>query len=415
MIAEKGSTDSFLSDREAKNLIKKVFQKVDLTDKRVLIIIPDHTRTAPIGLLFRAIYDEIGEKVKKIDYIIALGTHRPLSDEEINRRVDISEEERKTDYSSVDFYNHKWDDPDSLRSIGTIISDEIKEISNGLMEEDIEVKINKIIYDYDQLVVIGPVFPHEVAGFSGGNKYFFPGISGPEITNFFHWLGAVITNLKIIGRKYTPVREVLDRAVSFIDIPTLCFSLVMKGEKLSGLYIGFPEESWSKAVDLSFQVNIVYKRKQFHSVLSMAPPMYDDLWTGAKAMYKLEPVVADGGTLTIYAPHIKEVSFTHGNLIDKVGYHVRDYFLKQKEKFEWTPGTIKAHSTHVKGIGNYENGREEPRINVVLATGIPEKRCRKINLGYKNPDEINPSKWENREEEGILLVRNAGEVLYRFR
>jgi nickel-dependent lactate racemase len=415
MIAEKGSTDSFLSDREAKNLIKKVFQKVDLTDKRVLIIIPDHTRTAPIGLFFRAIYDEIGEKVKKIDYIIALGTHRLLSDEEINRRVDISEEERKTDYSSVDFHNHKWDDPDSLRSIGTIISDEIKEISNGLMEEDIEVKINKIIYDYDQLVVIGPVFPHEVAGFSGGNKYFFPGISGPEITNFFHWLGAVITNLKIIGRKYTPVREVLDRAASFIDVPTLCFSLVMKGEKLNGLYIGSIEESWSKAVDLSSQVNIVYKRKQFHSVLSMATPMYDDLWTGAKAMYKLEPVVADGGTIIIYAPHIKEVSFTHGNLIDKVGYHARDYFLKQRDRFEWVPGTIKAHSTHVKGAGTYKNGKEEPRINVVLATSIPEERCKRINLGYMNPDEINPSKWENREEEGILLVRNAGEVLYRLK
>jgi len=415
MVAGKGLKDGFLSDDEVRDLTKKVFGKIDLTNKKVLVIIPDHTRTAPIELFFRTMYDEIGEIVRKLDYIVALGTHRPLSEKEINSRVGISDKERKTVYSSVNFYNHKWDDPDSLRSIGTIKSDEIKEISKGLMEDEVEVKINKIIYDYDQLVVIGPVFPHEVVGFSGGNKYFFPGISGPEVTNFFHWLGALITNLKIIGRKYTPVRKVLDKAASFIDVPKLCFSLVMREKKLSGLYIGSPEESWSKAADLSSEINIVYKKRQFNRVLSMPSEMYDDLWTAAKAMYKLEPVVANGGTIVIYDPNLKEVSYTHGPLINKVGYHVRDYFLKQKDKFEWVPGTIKAHSTHVRGIGSYENGREEPRINVVLATGIPEERCKKINLGYKNPNEIDPTKWENREKEGILLVRNAGEVLYRLK
>jgi len=234
MVAGKGLTDGFLSDDEVRDLTKKVFGKIDLTNKKVLVIIPDHTRTAPIELFFRTMYDEIGEIVRKLDYIVALGTHRPLSEKEINSRVGISDKERKTVYSSVNFYNHKWDDPDSLRSIGTIKSDEIKEISKGLMEDEVEVKINKIIYDYDQLVVIGPVFPHEVVGFSGGNKYFFPGISGPEVTNFFHWLGALITNLKIIGRKYTPVRKVLDKAASFIDVPKLCFSLVMREKNSAG-------------------------------------------------------------------------------------------------------------------------------------------------------------------------------------
>ncbi len=414
MISEKGLANGFLSDEEIESSIKKVFKTVDLTGKKVLVIIPDHTRTAPIDLFFKTIYDEIGKITEKLDYMIALGTHRFLSDEEINHRVGISDKERKINYSTVNFYNHKWDNPDSLKNIGTIKAKEIKKITNGLMEENIEVTVNKIIYDYDQLIIIGPVFPHEVVGFSGGNKYFFPGISGPEVTNFFHWLGAVITNLEIIGKKWTPVREVLDRAASFVDVPTLCFSLVMSGEKLSGLYVGSPEESWSKAADLSSEINIVYKKRQFEKVLSIPSEMYDDLWTAAKAMYKLEPVVADGGTLIIYAPQIKEVSYTHGALIDKVGYHVRDYFLKQKNKFEWTPGTIKAHSTHVKGIGTYENGIEKPRIDVVLATGISEERCKKINLGYQNPDEIDPAEWENKEKEGILLVRNAGEVLYRL-
>lgn len=414
MVFGKGLQDGYLSESNVRTLIKQAFQKTDLSGKRILVIIPDHTRTAPIDLFFKAIFDEIGTTVRKLDYIIALGTHRALSEEEIYRRVGITNDERISIYQSVTFYNHQWDNPDTLKNIGTISSDEIKEITEGILEESVPVTINKIIFDYDQLLVISPVFPHEVVGFSGGNKYFFPGISGPELTSLFHWLGALITNLKIIGIKNTPVRDVLDRAAQFIDVPRLCFSLVMRGEQLSGLFFGSPEESWAKAADLSSHVNIVYKKRRFQKVLSMPSEMYDDLWTAAKAMYKLEPVVGEGGTLIIYAPWIKEVSYTHGRLIDKVGYHVRDFFLKQPGKYGWVPGIIKAHSTHVKGSGTYENGVEKPRINVILATGIPEERCHRINVGYVNPDSINISDWMRREDQGILFVQNAGEVLYRF-
>ncbi len=414
MVFGKGLKDGYLSEEVINALIKKAFQKTDFSGKKVLIIIPDHTRTAPIDLFFKAIFNEIGSVTRKLDYIIALGTHRALSEKEIYRRVGITGDERKSIYQSVTFYNHQWDNPDSLKTIGRISSDEIKEITNGILEESVQVTINKIIFEYDQLLVIGPVFPHEVVGFSGGNKYFFPGISGPELTNLFHWLGALITNLRIIGIKNTPVRDVLDRAAQFIDVPRLCFSLVVRGEQLSGLYFGSPEESWSRAADLSSHVNIVYKKRRFQKVLSMPSEMYDDLWTAAKAMYKLEPVVAEGGTLIIYAPWIKEVSYTHGRLIDKVGYHVRDFFLKQPGEYDQVPGIIKAHSTHVKGAGTYENRVEKPRINVILATGIPEERCHRINVGYVNPDSINISDWMKREDQGILFVQNAGEVLYRF-
>jgi hypothetical protein len=132
-------------------------------------------------------------------------------------------------------------------------------------------------------------------------------------------------------------------------------------------------------------------------------------------MYKLEPVVADGGELIIYAPHISEVSVTHGEIIKKIGYHVRDYFVKQMDKFQDIPGGIMAHSTHVKGAGVYENGVEKPRVNVVLATAIPEEMCRKINLGYRDPATIDPVDWQNRESEGYLYVPKAGEILYRLK
>jgi hypothetical protein len=133
-------------------------------------------------------------------------------------------------------------------------------------------------------------------------------------------------------------------------------------------------------------------------------------------MYKTEPVVADGGEVIIYAPHITEVSYTHGALIDAVGYHVRDYFLGQWQRFRETPGMILAHSTHVRGAGTYEvaSGVESPRIRVTLATSIPQERCERINLGYRDYHTLEPQAWAGREDDGLLLVEHAGEMLYRL-
>jgi nickel-dependent lactate racemase len=231
----------------------------------------------------------------------------------------------------------------------------------------------------------------------------------------FHWLGALITNPEIIGVKNTPVRTVVDKAASLLPIERVCLSLVVKGDGLAGLYIGTPEEAWKKAADLSEKIHIVYKKKPFHSVLSHCPIMYDDLWTGGKCTYKLEPVVADDGELIIYAPHIKEVSVVHGEIIEKIGYHIRDYFVVQMDKFKDIPGGIMAHSTHVKGIGIYKNGNEKPRMNVILASQIPEDVCKKINLGYRDPDSINVNDWQNKEGLGRLYVPKAGEMLYRLK
>jgi nickel-dependent lactate racemase len=290
----------------------------------------------------------------------------------------------------------------------------VNEISGGLMNEPVAITMNKLVLEYDVQVIVGPVFPHEVVGFSGGNKYLFPGIAGKEIIDMFHWLGALITNPAIIGKKKTPVREVVDRAARMVPVRRLCFSMVVLGHDLAGLFFGTPEEAWEKAADLSRNLHIIYKDHPFRSVLSCAPEMYDDLWVGGKCMYKLEPVVADGGELIIYAPHITEISATHGAIIRQIGYHTRDYFLKQPSKFRHIPGGVKAHSTHVRGIGTYEEGIESPRIDVILATGIPELICREINLGYRDPASINPEEWQNREEEGYLYVPKAGEVLYRL-
>ena len=414
-MAGTGSKQQILDESQVAELCSEAFAQQKISNKRVLVIIPDNSRTAPIAMMFRVVYNLLAERVKALDFLIALGTHPPMSESAINKRVGITRESRKNSYGKARFFNHYWQDPDQLRKIGTISDAEVREVSNGMMSGSVDVTINKLVFDYDLLLIIGPTFPHEVAGFSGGNKYLFPGISGEEIIDMFHWLGALITNPVIIGTEDTPVRNVINKAASMLPMERICISLVVRGEELAGLYIGTPEQAFSQAAELSNRLHIVYKNRCFDKVLSCAPRMYDDIWTAGKCMYKLEPVVADNGELIIYAPHIKQVSETHGKIIEKIGYHVRDYFVKQMDRFKDIPGGIMAHSTHVKGIGSFENGQEKPRVNVVLATRIPRETCDKINLGYRDPDSIDISDWENREAESILYVPKAGESLYRIK
>ena len=389
----------------------------NLSHRRVLVIIPDGTRTAPLPLMFRLLYEQVGRRVAQLDYLIALGTHPPMSEQAIDHLVGATASERAEHYPNVRIFNHNWADPRMLQTIGVIPRLEVDELTGGLLAHDVPVTLNRLIFTYDLLLICGPVFPHEVAGFSGGAKYLFPGIAGPDIINFTHWLGALVTSMHTIGIKDTAVRRVIHRAAEFVKIPILCLAMVLQGQNLHGLYTGTYAEAWSRAADLSAQFNITYVDRPFRKVLSAPARMYDDLWTAAKAMYKTEPAIADGGEVIIYAPHITEVSYTHGPLIDEVGYHVKEYFLKQWERYKEVPGSILAHSTHVKGMGTYDETRgiETPRISVTLATGIPEERCRRINLGYANYRAIDPATWMGREQEGVLFVPHAGEMLYRLR
>ena len=415
MIQGKGSTTETLKVEDVQELITLACDPLPLDGKRVLVIIPDGTRSAPIPLIFRVLYERLGRRVTQLDYLIALGTHPPMTEEAIERLVGVRASERAERYPNVRIFNHHWAQPEMLETAGVISRREAAQLTEGLLAEDVPVTLNRLIFEYDRLIICGPVFPHEVAGFSGGAKYLFPGISGPEIIDFTHWLGALVTSMHTIGVKDTPVRRVIHRAAEFVQRPILCLALVERDQELHGLYIGPHVEAWSKAADLSARINIITVPRPFKRVLSMPATIYDDMWTAAKAMYKTEPAIADGGEVIIYAPQITEISYTHGKLIDQVGYHVRDYFLKQWDRFKDVPGRILAHSTHVKGAGTYDaaSGVETPRIQVTLATGIPEERCRRVNLGYADYREIDSEAWKGREDEGILFVPHAGEMLYR--
>ncbi len=386
--------------------------------QKVLVLIPDHTRSAPLPFLVRTLM-EILRSTSRLDFMIALGTHPSLSEERLQALVGITDEERNTLYAQIGLLNHAWDDPSTLVCLGSLEKDQIKQIAgtswHESLPERVDIRLNKAALEADSLLILGPTFPHEVAGFSGGEKYLFPGIAGPEMINATHWLGALKGVMGTIGIQDTRVRAMIHAAAEKLPTPVTLVAMVVDGSDLGGMIIGDPISAWETAAGLSAQRHIRWCEKPYRLVLSCAPPMYDELWTAAKAMYKLEPVVAAGGEIIIYAPHLEAVSRVHGKYIQEVGFHILPYFLRDWERFKHVPLGVLAHSTHLRGAGVIENGIEKPNIKVTLASKISAEECARLNLGYLDPTSINVSEWQQREQEGILYVPKAGEILYRLK
>ena len=408
----RGVADGYLSRDELERIAYDGLRRLPVDNRRVLVLIPDGTRTMPMPLVFEILERELGSRVAALDYLVALGTHTPMDDAQLGGLVGQPVVDGRAGRRQI--FNHRWDDPDTFVHLGTIPAHEIEALTAGRLRQDVPVSLNKLVSSYDHILVCGPVFPHEVAGFSGGSKYFFPGIAGAEIIHFTHWLGALMTSYDTIGTADTPVRAVIDRAASLLQTPVSLMALVVTHDGVAGMYCGDLKDAWRKAAALSARRHIRWVDQAYDRVVAVMPVMYRDLWTAAKGMYKTEPVVADGGEVVIYAPHVTEVSYVHGALIDEIGYHCRDYFVRQWDRFRDYPGGILAHSTHVKGLGRFDDGSgcETPRIRVTLATGIPRERCERINLGYLDPAGIDLAACAS--QEGCLVVPRAGELLYRI-
>jgi nickel-dependent lactate racemase len=386
------------------------------TGERVLAVIPDHTRSLPLPWLFRRVTDLLGDS-RGLQAVVALGTHPPLDPAARDALVGRHEHQPPPCPRPQ---NHAWQDPEALTRIGTLTQDRLRAIAgerwHPSLGDDVPVRINRLVLEADRIVIVGPTFPHEVAGFSGGAKYLFPGLSGPEMIDVSHWLGALGGVLDTIGVSDTPVRSMIHAAADMVDTPvTLVAPVVVDHNELAGMFIGDPVGAWRAATDLSARRHVIRVDRPFERVLSWAPPMYDELWTAAKAAYKLEPVVAPGGELIVYAPHLAEISRVHGRDIRRVGYHVLDYFLAQWDSFSEVPLAVLAHSTHLRGAGTFVEGVERPRATVTLASRIPREECERIGLGYADPASIRPEDWQDRESEGVLFVPRAGETLYRLR
>lgn len=415
MTIGKSAADGVLAPDEVRQIVAQAAAELRVAGKRVLTIIPDGTRTMPMPQMFQLLHQEIGARATALDYLVALGTHPRMNDAQLTRHIGSPVVDGICGKTRV--LNHRWDLPRTFAALGTIPGDEVARVSGGLLSNPILIKINRMLFDYDQVLICGPVFPHEVVGFSGGNKYLFPGVSTGEMIDHTHWLGALLGSYHLIGTGCTPVRELIDQAAAKVTVPVACFALVLAHGGIAGMFFGPARAAWKRAAELSSEKHIQWVDHPLRRVLSVLPAMYDDIWTGAKGMYKVEPAIEEGGEVILFAPHITEFSYTHGAFLEKIGYHCRDYFLKQGNRFAGIPRGVVAHSTHLVGQGTYDEttGHEAPRIRVTLATGISEERCRRMNLGYLDHKEIRMEDWQGRESEGVKLIPRAGEILYRLK
>lgn len=417
MLRVLGGPGELLDEDAVRAFVRDSLADGDYDGRSVCVVVPDATRTCPLPVLLPAIRDALAGRAGRLTVLVALGTHQGLPPDALARHVgkDIAADPRVT------VLNHEWWDPDALVGIGRIGADEVAAASEGRLAEAVDVRVNSLVVEHDVALVVGPVFPHEVIGFSGGNKYFFPGVAGREVIDLTHWLGALITSSAIIGVPgVTPVRRLVDRAAALIPTERRCLALVIGSgtHTPSFLAYGPPEQAWAAAAEVSARVHVRYLDRPVRRVLSIVSERYDDLWTAAKGMYKVDPVVADGGEVVLFAPHVTAASVTHGAALARIGYHCRDYFLHRLDTgrpgaFADVPRSVLAHSTHLRGDGTYDpECGERCRVTVTLATGIDEATTLALGLSYRDPAGIDPAEWA--ADPDTLVVPDAGEILFRL-
>jgi nickel-dependent lactate racemase len=383
----------------------------EVAGERVLILVPDHTRVLPIDQVLPAVV-EATHRAASVEVMVALGTHPPDGVDYVDRVASLA----ACTGRRVPVRSHEWRNEEALTSLGVIEAESIRAMAGKVwhrsLDAPLDVRINRAATGADRVIIVGPTLPHEVAGFSGGTKYLFPGISGPEMIDVMHWLGALSGVMATIGIPDTPVRELIDTAAAMLPAAVTLVAAVTEGDGLAGLFAGPPGEAWPASAEMSSRHHISWLDQPYRRVVSQPLAIYDELWTAAKSVYKLEAAVADGGELIVYAPWLKQVSSTHGRSIFQVGYHVLDYFLEQWDKFDAVPLAVLAHSSHVKGAGAFVHDREVPRISVRLATAISAADCEQLNLGYVDPGAIDLAQTAATD---ALVVRNSGEQLWRAR
>ena len=414
----RGAPDADLSAAELREILEQAFAGI-APGARVLAIVPDKTRDDNTNLLFPFATQVLaGRKVAQFDALIAQGTHIPMTCDEKRLKMGLREPSAAPGFGNV--FDHCWSDPDHLVEIGELSRERVCQMTGGLIDQPVPLTVNRLLAPgrYDTVLILGATVPHEVAGFAGGAKYFFPGVAGPELTHLTHWLGALVCVENVIGRIETPTRRLIEAAADFIPARVISLNSVVSRERdqrlrTYALFAGDVRQAFRRAAEVSRRIHIKYTGRTFDRVVALLDEHYDDLWVGGKASYKLGPIIREGGELIVYAPHLRTVSAVHGKLIERYGYAPVEVVR------EWVSGSaelrenlcVAAHLTHVSFASRRdENGRIAPRYRIVLATGIDEATCRRIKLGYMDYRSFRREDYES--DPDTLIVEQAGRDLY---
>ncbi len=384
---------------------------------RVLAVVSDRTRDDNTPELFPLVSQVLaGIGAASLDVLIAQGTHVPMNDKD--KRAKIGAGLAAMPLLGT-IFDHHWDRESELTTLGTIDADVIAKHTGGLLRESVKIRLNAHLApgQYDVVLVLGATVPHEVAGFAGGAKYFFPGVAGPELTHLTHWLGALATIERVIGRIETPTRRLIEAAAAFVPAPVIALTTVAtrdaSGLKTRALFAGDLRQTVRRAAEISQQVHIRYTGRRYKRVVAILDDHYDELWVGGKASYKLGSIIERGGELIIYAPHLSAISLTHGALIEKYGYAPLERVRDMVEGSDELRANlcVAAHLAHVAYAGEKgDDGVVVPRYRITLAANLPEATCRRVNLGYLDVRTFDPRAF--RDDPDTLTVENAGRDLY---
>jgi nickel-dependent lactate racemase len=411
-----GAADADLKVGDMRPIVEEALHDV-AAGSRVLAVVPDRTRDDNTPELFPLISQTLARlRAASLDVLVAQGTHVAMTDAEKRAKIGAG-------ISSIPLlghlFDHHWDRESELTTLGTIGADTIEKETGGLLRESVKIRLNSLLTPgrYDVVLIIGATVPHEVAGFAGGAKYFFPGVAGPELTHLTHWLGALATIERVIGRVETPTRRLIEAAAEFVTTPVIAFTSVStrddSGLKTRALFAGDVRATVRRGAEISQQVHVRYTGRRYKRIVAILDDHYDELWVGGKASYKLGSVIERGGELIIYAPHLSAISVTHGALIEKYGYAPLERVRDMVEGSDELRANlcVAAHLAHVAYAGDKgEDGVVVPRYKISLAADLPEATCRRVNLGYIDVRTFDPRIF--RDDPDTLTVENAGRDLY---
>src|SRR5258705_11802497 len=251
-------------------------------------MIPDKTRDDSTHLLF-PIANRIltGRRLGSFDALVAQGTHPPMSGQQKLEKIGFA---GNSQFNGTVF-DHRWDRSEDLVTLGELSAAKVSDITAGLINKAVPESLNKLLDKgiYDVELVFGATVPHEVAGFAGGAKYFFPGVAGPELTHTTHWLGALAGIENIIGQVETPTRHLIEAAADLVPAQVISLNTVVTrgddGLVTHALFAGEIREAFRRAATVSSRVHIRYTGRKFKRVVALLDEHYDELWVGGKASY----------------------------------------------------------------------------------------------------------------------------------
>jgi len=418
-VTGKGTPESDLTAADFRRIISEALSKVS-SGARVLAIISDKTRDDNTDSLFPIAAEILADKkIAKLDALVAQGTHSPMTEAEKLSKIGAKSFSDIPNLQNI--FDHEWSNPAKLTIIGELSAKKVHEVTNGLFNESIPLTINRLLApgNYDTILIFGATVPHEVAGFAGGAKYFFPGVAGAELTHATHWLAALATIENIIGLIETPTRHLIEAAADFISAEVISFTSVVSRNdenrlRTYALFAGDFRLALRKAAEVSRQIHIKYTGRKYKRVVALLDEHYEELWLGGKASYRLGGVIEAGGELIIYAPHLHCISETHGEFIEKFGGYAP---LENVKELVAQSGELQAnlcvaaHLTQVAYAGrSNENGEIVSRYKITLASQVDAETCRRVNLGFMNYRNFRLTDYKN--DADTLIVECAGRDLY---